>query len=395
MAYVAPLSVRRIRSVVVPLGLSAIFGLSPSPARTADPSAAERTAIEQARRVREGSREEQARAIEALKQAAVADDGPAQYHLGRLVEEGYGTKRDPVAAAGLYERAMRKGIEPAAVRLAHLQLAEAAHDRRPIDILVAAAEAGNGEAAWILGWAHEHRVLHGTGDAWHKQKPAVAREWLRRLTGVDDLMDRLIFARFWECGSEILMPPRAESWYRRAASSGNAYGYVVMEWELFERNPLRARDPAVVDEMVRRLKDADPRLVGYFAATSAEVAYEPLATMALPGLETLALQEDIIALELLRLWRGRRPEPIGDLDERIAAAERRLAEAGDTHAQFNLAGRLRDDAAATEAWYRLAAAAGHPTAQRNLSRLLRERKDPAFQAETERWMKAAEAQSLD
>ncbi|MFE6687067.1 tetratricopeptide repeat protein [Streptomyces sp. NPDC057743] len=272
-----------------------------------------------------------AKARAAFERAAEEGDNRALHNLGVLAE----ARGEPVEAERWFRRAADAGEARSAARLGRL-LAERGEDRAAEPFLETAAEAGDADAATLLGKLLRERAQHWLGAAAEAGNAEAAHLHGDLLLGSGD--DKGAFRSY-------LTALKAN--YEPVAAS---YAALLIRWS--------ERTEAVL--WLRRAVDrGDER-----AAQALEYLADPLS-----GIDTeqelregVEDGEKLVAANLGRLLESR-----NRLDE---ARTWYLAgyEQGDAYAAFRLAElhkKAGEDAEAT-AWYRKAAAMGHPGARRAL-----------------------------
>ncbi|MCE9604973.1 MAG: hypothetical protein K8U03_08735, partial [Planctomycetia bacterium] len=350
---------------------------------------------------------ERSEAFRQLLAVADKENSEAWFQLGNCFEHGWGTEPNVAKATDWYRRAVERKHAGAVVRLAHLKLqGDDAAAREAIDLLIVASNQGIGEASWILGWAHEYRVLEGERSTFHSKKPLVAKTWLLRLTDVDVPISRLGFARQWGMwNSRGPTVPEALAWYKKGELSGNSNSRVTLLFDRYEDQVQRYAEPAVMEEVNDIVDHAEPRIGGALASwyhycssiiQKPEFA-ESIWKKSLPGLEKLAETEDEEALKLLQFYHFRVREDSVSYESKIVSVIRRKAELGDPAAQYDLGWRYEHstkDLNAAEKWYRLAAAQNIPAAQVALAILLEAKNTEQSIAEAKQLNESAREQQL-
>ena len=181
-------------------------------------------------------------ALTELGPAATAGDAEAQYTLGVMYAQGWGTLADPVRAADWYQRAAKQGFAKAEHNLAALYLSGSgviADSHQARVWFERAAQHGSAKSAHLLG------LLYFKGDGVSRDYVAALEWWQRALNGHEpDAGYNLGILYRRGLGVDQNLATAAKYWQRAAANGSllgqNALGMAYERGEGVPRDVVKA-----------------------------------------------------------------------------------------------------------------------------------------------------------
>ena len=176
----------------------------------------------------------------------LARDGSAQaqYLLGRMYEQGDGVARDEAEAKKLFKLAADQGHDNAGQRLALYENADSGEESVVLEWYLPAAEEGDMEAQYNLGFMYETGWGVGIDEK-------MAANWYKEASDLQHDMAQLRLGMMYVVGSGVAKDvDQGVELLRLAAENGNRVAEVLVQ-EVFDNDDARELD---VDRIIRGLR---------------------------------------------------------------------------------------------------------------------------------------------
>ncbi|MDH5217483.1 MAG: SEL1-like repeat protein, partial [Gammaproteobacteria bacterium] len=176
----------------------------------------------------------------------LARDGSveAQYLLGRMYEQGDGVARDEAEAKKLFKLAADQGHDNAGQRLALYENADSGEESVVLEWYLPAAEEGDMEAQYNLGFMYETGWGVGIDEK-------MAANWYKEASDLQHDMAQLRLGMMYVVGSGVSKDiDQGVELLRLAAENGNRVAEVLVQ-EVFDNDDARALD---VNRIIRGLR---------------------------------------------------------------------------------------------------------------------------------------------
>jgi len=176
------------------------------------------------------------RAAELLRRAAAMQNREAAYLLAGLMESGTGVPRDPAAAKGMYQVALRLGHGQAGLALARLESDAAKANvfaTQGLRLLFQDARQGSADAARTL--ADHYRATADNAP----ERLSVAVEWYKRAADLGDAEASLRLGQMrLDSKSPLYQPQEARSAFEKAADGGLVEAALALAEDPFKKGAL-------------------------------------------------------------------------------------------------------------------------------------------------------------
>lgn len=183
-----------------------------------------------------------------LRPLARDGNAEAQYLLGRMYEQGDGVAKDLDEARKLYERAAQQGHDNAGQKLALFDNTESGDESVVLEWYLPAAEEGDMEAQYNLGFMYETGWGVGIDEA-------KAANWYKEAAELQHDMAQLRLGMMYVVGAGVAKDTDAGiEWLRQSAENGNRVAEVLVQ-EVFDSGEIEPVTAEKIIAGIRRVVD--------------------------------------------------------------------------------------------------------------------------------------------